>query len=523
IAKTIKAILNLKKACLFMIDVGFLFCHFLFACLRLFNFFNDINIKCRYIEGHSWQRCVRMLVVHDTKKHILNLLLFNITLIIYYYYLLLSLLLLLLLCFHLIKYKLKNKADCYIPTPPFLSIEKIGTFSKVFESIDIVDGKHIALKIIRNSARYIEAAKTEFKILHHITTSDDGKSCCVHLKEHFSWNQHPCFVFRLYGPSIYAIMSKNRYRPFPDPIVRDLSLQICTAIQFLHRRDIIFTDLKPENIVFVDGTTKAVTIGNKTFHWPINTRIKLVDFGSAVYEPKYDPSDKSTWKYRDGYNYLIQTRHYRAPEVVLEMYWKRPVDIWSIGCVILEFLHGSMAFNTHCPIDHLNQMQNMIGLIPEKLIHYSSDRKFEELFYEDTLQLKMEQASQSRVQAHRLEVLDSFYKHYHIINIYTSNNYSLVHFALNIYVYIFFKLQKYFQFNKLEHLDLYDMVKRMLQWLAADRISADEIMQHKYWITSDPIHKQQLSLTQQMQQFSLYSSPPFTSQLKSASQQQQEK
>ncbi|ETO26878.1 hypothetical protein RFI_10261, partial [Reticulomyxa filosa] len=294
-------------------------------------------------------------------------------------------------------------------------------------------------------------------------------SCCIHLREYFSWNNHPCFVFKLYGPSIYAVMSKNQYHPFPDWMVRDLSLQICAAIQFLHQMDIIFTDLKPENIVFVDGRTQKVTIGNveliyeqkkkkkqKVLDLPVNIRIKVVDFGSATYEPKYDPNNKASWKFRDGYNYLIQTRHYRAPEVVLEMYWKKPVDIWSLGCVILEFLQGSMAFGTHCPIDHLNQMQAMIGPLPSKLIHAASSQKRSEFFHSDTLQLKLEEAKPSRVQAKRL--------------------------------------QTYFDFNKLEHIDLYDMIKRMLQWFAADRITAKEIMQHRYWLTSNPIHKQQQQL-----------------------------
>ncbi len=111
-----------------------------------------------------------------------------------------------------------------------------------------------------------------------------------------------------------------------------------------------------------------------------------------------------TGEFRHGYNYLIQTRHYRAPEVVLEMHWKRPVDVWSIGCVILEFLYGSMVFNTHCPIDHLNQMQKMIGPMPPKLITFASDRKYQELFNHPDGSLKLVNAKRSRAQAKPLEV-----------------------------------------------------------------------------------------------------------------------
>ena len=85
--------------------------------------------------------------------------------------------------------------------------------------------------MIRNSHRYIEAAKTELRVLQHITNADDGRSCCIHLKHSFHWNKHPCLAFKLYGPSIYTIMAKNHYRPFPEHIVKDLTIQICTAIQ----------------------------------------------------------------------------------------------------------------------------------------------------------------------------------------------------------------------------------------------------------------------------------------------------
>merc|ERR1719499_1426632 len=169
-----------------------------------------------------------------------------------------------------------------------------GTFSKVFEAVDVVEQKRCAIKVIRNTHRYIEAAKTELRVLQHITASDDGQSSCIHLQSNFAWKQHPCFVFKLYGPSIYTVMSRNRFRPFPDSIVRSLIHQICNAIQFLHHLGIIFTDLKPENMVFVDGRTTAVKVGGKTHFLPLDSRIKIVDFGSAVYEPRYDPNNPKT-------------------------------------------------------------------------------------------------------------------------------------------------------------------------------------------------------------------------------------
>ena len=211
----------------------------------------------------------------------------------------------------------------------------------------------------------------------------------------------------------------------------------------MHHLGIIFTDLKPENMVFVDGRTQAyINKHGKQEFLPIDTRIKLVDFGSAVYEPIWNPKNPKTEKFKHGYNYLIQTRHYRAPEVVLEMPWKRQVDIWSIGCVILEFLYGSMVFNTHCAIDHLNQMQKMIGKIPDILIQKASDKAYHELFVNGG-KLNLEKAKISRAQAK--------------------------------------PLRSYFNLDNIEHQALYDLVQRTLRWQAKDRISADAILRHAYF------------------------------------------
>jgi len=59
-------------------------------------------------------------------------------------------------------------------------------------------------------------------------------------------------------------------------------------------------------------------------------RVKLIDFGSATFE----------WEHHSS---IVSTRHYRAPEVILEIGWSHPCDVWSIGCIIFE-LHQVRTF-----------------------------------------------------------------------------------------------------------------------------------------------------------------------------------
>ena len=61
----------------------------------------------------------------------------------------------------------------------------------------------------------------------------------------------------------------------------------------------------------------------------MSTKIRLIDFGTAE------------WCASDGYrNALVSTRQYRAPEVVMGLGWNHVIDMWAIGCVVIEMLAG---------------------------------------------------------------------------------------------------------------------------------------------------------------------------------------
>merc|ERR1719479_458102 len=121
-------------------------------------------------------------------------------------------------------------------------------------------------------------------------------------------------------------------------------------------------------------------IKHLTVEIPVDPRLKVIDFGSALFENT-----------KHGHHHLVQTRHYRAPEVVLGMKWTFPIDIWSIGCIMLEFIYGRMVFNTHDSIDHLSQMITMIGPIPKKMYKSIPYEVFNAYFKSDG-SLRMEKA-----------------------------------------------------------------------------------------------------------------------------------
>lgn len=80
----------------------------------------------------------------------------------------------------------------------------------------------------------------------------------------------------------------------------------------------------------------------------LDTEIRLIDFGSATFQDEYHSS-------------VVSTRHYRAPEIILGLGWSYPCDIWSIGCILVEFFTGDALFQTHDNLEHLAMMEAVVG------------------------------------------------------------------------------------------------------------------------------------------------------------------
>jgi len=76
----------------------------------------------------------------------------------------------------------------------------------------------------------------------------------------------------------------------------------------------------------------------------LDTEIRLIDFGSATFQDEYHSS-------------VVSTRHYRAPEIILGLGWSFPCDVWSIGCILVEFFTGDALFQTHDNLEHLAMME----------------------------------------------------------------------------------------------------------------------------------------------------------------------
>lgn len=132
-------------------------------------------------------------------------------------------------------------------------------------------------------------------------------------------------------------------------------------IAVLHDLNLIHTDLKPENILLVQNGYQTFTYNRqiptssttnqrsaRQRRVLLDTEIRLIDFGSATFDDEYHSS-------------VVSTRHYRAPEIILNLGWSYACDIWSIGCILVEFFTGDALFQTHENLEHLAMMESVCG------------------------------------------------------------------------------------------------------------------------------------------------------------------
>ncbi|CAB3978491.1 dual specificity kinase CLK2 isoform X1 [Paramuricea clavata] len=313
-----------------------------------------------------------------------------------------------------------------------LSMLGEGTFAKCLECYDSSTRQTVAVKVIKNVDRYRDAAKIEIKVLEKICQRNSAdKNLCIMLVDWFDHHGHICLIFERLGLSVFEFMKENSYQGYPLDQVRHISYQLTAAIKFLHSMSLCHTDLKPENMLFVDSSSDLFRNEKMKTRDRIVRKpdIKVIDFGSATFED-------------DHHSRTVSTRHYRAPEVVLELGWSYPCDVWSIGCIMFELYTGFTLFQTHENKEHLAMMERILGRLPSSMCWESKKTKY---FYKGRLDWD-ERSSDGK---------------------YVRENCK--------------SLRKYAKSKEESHQSFFDLLECMLEYQPEQRITAAEALEHPFF------------------------------------------
>lgn len=240
-----------------------------------------------------------------------------------------------------------------------------GTFARAFEVVDTDTNKSYAIKVVRAIHRYCKSAKIEAKIAKDITERDPAhNSHCYHLYDEFEFNGHYCMVMDLLGDSLYDVLKANDYHPFPMTYIRPILQNLFESLAFLHGFGLTHTDLKLENLLFtsMNHVQDVPNRFNTVLKLPASPEVTVIDYGSATYSTER----------RTG---TINTRQYRAPEVLLGLAWDEESDVWGAACIAMELFTGDLLFQTHDDLLHYALIEKIVGKFPEKMLAATSSRK----------------------------------------------------------------------------------------------------------------------------------------------------
>ncbi|KAJ8986294.1 hypothetical protein NQ317_010006 [Molorchus minor] len=302
-----------------------------------------------------------------------------------------------------------------------------GHFSTVWLCRNLLDDgpTYVALKICKSAHMFAAVAQDEIRLLRETRSIDPnhpGYKYIVQMVDTFrliSVNGiHTAISMEIMGPSLLHLLIQSDFRGYSN---RRCQKNNNSGLTYLHDAcRIIHTDIKPENILIkvdqnyirsmIGKTDRFTELGQEmprsydrdadikytdedilskfeelrgqsyphdkflieltTFRerhseprltspmWVSpNIEIKIADLGNACWEHHHFSSE-------------IQTRQYRALEVILGAGYSFPADIWSTGCMAFELATGEMLFspkgdrNPTANMDHLCLIWETLGGIP---------------------------------------------------------------------------------------------------------------------------------------------------------------
>lgn len=145
-------------------------------------------------------------------------------------------------------------------------------------------------------------------------------------------SQYLSIIMEYYDCDLFNYIKNNGKKGLYTFDIKLITYQIFRGLNYIHSLGICHRDIKPHNVLVK---------GKKTV---------ICDFGSAkilTNEPNLP---------------YICSRCYRAPELIFgATHYTTMIDIWSVGCVILEMIQGIPLFIGESSIDHLIEIIKVMG------------------------------------------------------------------------------------------------------------------------------------------------------------------
>lgn len=220
-----------------------------------------------------------------------------------------------------------------------------GGYGIVLLAKNLITDELVAIKSFLNSGAVVDkkAIKEQrvWKGLHHENV--------VEFKGSFVGDNGNLNLVVEYVDGLSLAEHLAQYSAFPETLVAEIARQVLCGLEYLHSRGVTHRDLKPANIL-VDNSAM----------------VKICDFGVS--------SSENVQTINPGQQHMVGTPWYIAPEMVEYRPYTTSVDIWSLGCTIMELATGRRPYHELSAMQVLFRMvEDQMPPIPQNLSSELSD------------------------------------------------------------------------------------------------------------------------------------------------------
>ena len=210
-----------------------------------------------------------------------------------------------------IKSKIANKVDCDLDEFEIIGILGVGSFGRVTLVKDPKTQNTYSLKKVRKN-KVVEMGQEEHVRNERAVLGILNDDFCCKMYGTYQDKLNVYFLMEaILGGELFTVLRWNKR--FSEKTARFYTACVVLAFEHLHSRNLIYRDLKPENLLIAQ-----------------NGYCKLVDFGFA--------------KVRNNSTTLCGTPEYLAPEVIQNYPQGFGVDWWELGIFIYETVVGNAPF-----------------------------------------------------------------------------------------------------------------------------------------------------------------------------------
>nr|CCA26397.1 mitogenactivated protein kinase putative [Albugo laibachii Nc14] len=228
-----------------------------------------------------------------------------------------------------------------------------GAYGVVIAASDQITGNSVAIKNIPKTFDDLVDAKRivrEIRLMRHLKHPNIVSALDVMRPPSIVDFDDTYIVTELMETDLHRVI--NSKEPLSSDQIAYITYQMLCALRYMHSAQVIHRDIKPSNILV-----------NR------DCLIKICDFGLARGFNFSDQDPDDAMDTNIALTEYVVTRWYRAPELLLASRYSTIIDVWAVGCILIEMFTRRALFPGH---DHVHQLSLILQLVgspksPEEL------------------------------------------------------------------------------------------------------------------------------------------------------------